>query len=216
MTRAAIRRVLPKCLNLTSIVSCNVLGTTAKRVAQMFPKDDDDGLLPEDRWLPRPDPATSGMRYMMSKHGKSVRTAWPLPSGAQKTIDTDTGSSEGCKKVRFTFVGHRQRSGLWVSMCMLHQTIIGFHVMPNGEGRRDAIYPVYRFLEKPPNALFGDYACGIEETCLNYLPHYFKIVEFYHDIFHGCTHVCSERFCSRRLAAYAVLNTSLMEQVGCL
>lgn len=149
----------------------------------------------------------------MSKHGKSVRVSWPLPSGAQKIADTDTGSSEGCRKVRFTFVGHRQRSGLWVSMCMLHQTIIGYHVMPNGEGRRDAIYPLYRFLEKPPDALFGDYACGIEETCLNYLPQYFKGVDFFHDIFHGCTHVCSERYCSRRLSAYAVLNTSLMEQV---
>jgi hypothetical protein len=150
---------------------------------------------------------------MMSKHGKSVRTSWTLPDGAQKTVDTDTGSSQGCRKVRFTFVGHRQRSGLWVSMCMLHQTIIGYHVMPNGEGRRDAIYPVYRFLEKPPVAMFGDYACGNEETCLNYLSHYFKGVGFYHDIFHGCSHVCSERFCSRRLAAFAVLNTSLMEQV---
>jgi hypothetical protein len=48
---------------------------------------------------------------------------------------------------------------------------------------------------------------------LNYLPNFFKIVQFFLDVFHGCTHLCSERFCSRRLAAYAVLNTSLMEQV---
>lgn len=150
---------------------------------------------------------------MMSEHGSSVRTSWNLPPTAQQAIDTDTGSSEGCKKVRFTYFGHRQRSGLWVSMCMIHQTIIGYHVMAHGEGRRDAIYPVYRFLEKPPEVLFGDYVCGIEETCLNYLPHYFKGVQFFHDIFHGCTHVCSERFCSRRISAYAVLNTSLMEQV---
>ena len=181
----------------------------------MFPNavESDSGLLPENEWLPRPNPATTGMRYMMSKHGKSVRTKWPLPSTALNAIDTDTGSSEGCRKVRFTFIGHRQRSGLWVSMCMRHHTIIGLHVMPQGEGRRDAIFPVYRFLEQPPKAIFGDYACGIEETCLNYLPRYFKCCEFYHDVFHGCSHVCSERFCSRRHAQYAALNTSLMEQV---
>ena len=183
----------------------------------MFPNavESDSGLLLENEWLPRPNPATTGMRYMMSKHGKSVRTKWPLPSTALNAIDTDTGSSEGCRKVRFTFIGHRQRSGLWVSMCMRHHTIIGFHVMPQGEGRRDAIFPVYRFLEQPPKAIFGDHACGIEETCFNYLPRYFKYCEFYHDVFHGCSHVCSERFCSRRHAQYAALNTSLMEQVRC-
>ena len=183
------------------------------RVQTMFCDDGDNGLLPKEQWQPRPDPALTGIRYMMSHHGASVRTTWTLPLAAQQAIDTDTGSSEGCKKVRFTYIGHRQRSGLWVSMCMIHQTIIGYHVIANGEGRRDAIYPVYRFLEKPPQAIFGDYACGIEETCLNYVPDYFKGVNFFHDVFHGCTHVCSERFSSRRIAAYAILNTSLMEQV---
>ena len=85
--------------------------------------------------------------------------------------------------------------------------------MSHGEGRRDAYVPLLRFMEQPPQVVFGDYVCGIEETCLNYVPGYFKNIEFFHDIFHGCCHVCSERFCSRRLTAYASLNTSLMEQV---
>jgi hypothetical protein len=169
--------------------------------------------LPETEWLPRPDPVISGTRYMLTSHGKSVRSAWPLPPAAQQAVDTETGSSDGCKKVRWTHIGHRQRSGLWVTMCMKHQTIVGYHIMPQSEGRRDAIFPLYRFMEKPPHAYFADFACGTEETALNYAPAFFKLVQFYHDVFHGCTHLCSDKFCSRRLAAFAVLNTSLMEQV---
>ncbi len=85
--------------------------------------------------------------------------------------------------------------------------------MQHGEGRRDSFYPIYRFLPDPPDAMFADFGCGVEETSLNYLPDYFKSVEFFHDIFHGCSHVCSDRFCSRRLPSYAFLNTSVMEQV---
>jgi hypothetical protein len=110
-------------------------------------------------------------------------------------------------------MSHKQRAGLWISMCMEHETIVGFHIMSRGEGRRDGIVPPYRFMEKPPKAFFGDYVCGWEETAMNTLPEFYKLVLFFHDIFHGCTHSCSERFESRRLSAFCAINTSLMEQV---
>jgi len=169
--------------------------------------------LPAEQRPERPNPATTGIRYMLTKHGCSLRTTWPLPSTAEHAIDTEQGSSEGCRKIRYTYIGHRQRCGLWLSVCMQHHHVIGYHIICHGEGRRDAIYLIYRFMENPPEAMFGDYACGIEETCLNYLPEFFKDVQFFHDVFHGCTHLCSDSFCSRRLNAFAVLNTSLMEQV---
>ena len=174
----------------------------------------DTQLTPEEStWKERPNPASSGIRYMLSQHGKSIRNSWPLPSSTEKSLDCELGSSEGCKKVRFTYVGHRQRSGMWFMVCMDHHTVVGYHVIRHGEGRRDVFYPIYRFKETPPKAIFGDYVCGVEETCMNYLPEYFSSSLFFHDIFHGCKHICSDRFCSRRLASYAVLNTSLMEQV---
>jgi len=169
--------------------------------------------LPQSEWLPRPNPESTGIRYMMSKHGCSVRTSWPLPPTSEKALDNDIGSCDDCKKKRYAFVGHRQRCGLWVYMCMEHQTIIGFHVMKHGEGRRDGIIPPFRFMETPPKAIFGDYVCGWEETAMNILPEFYKLVQFFHDIFHGCTHKCSERFEGRRLAELSSLNTSLMEQV---
>jgi hypothetical protein len=96
---------------------------------------------------------------------------------------------------------------------MKHETIIGFHVMPQGEGRRDGIHPPYRFMESPPTAIFGDYVCGWEESAMNYVPEFYLLVQFFHDIFHGCTHKCSERFQGKQLPDYCSVNTSLMEQV---
>ena len=173
----------------------------------------DSSPLPKDEWLPRPNAATTGIRYIMSSHGCSVRTSWPLPASSEAKLDTEHGSSEGCKKVRYRYQGHRQRAGLWVYMCMTHETIIGFHVMKHGEGRRDGIIPPFRFMEKPPEAIFGDYVCGWEETALNLLPEFYVTVQFFHDIFHGVTHKCSERFLGKHLPHFASLNTSLMEQV---
>ena len=162
--------------------------------------------------LPRPNPETTGIRYNMTTHGRSVRTSWPLPTTSEKLVDSK-GSCDGCKKVRHVYQGHRQRAGLWVYMCMEHQTIIGFHIMADGEGRRDGIIPPYRFMENPPEAILGDYVCGWEESALTYLPEFYMLVQFFHDVFHGCMHKCSVRFQGRRLAQFAALNTSLMEQV---
>ena len=168
---------------------------------------------PESEWLDRPDPATTGIRYMLTKHGKSIRKKWPVPDSSLKSIESDEVSSEGCKKQRITYIGHRQRSAMYLVVCMDHHNVVGYHVIPHCEGRRDAFLPIYRFMEHPPKALFGDYVCGIEETSMNYLPEFFLSVQWYHDVFHGCTHGCSDRFTCRMHAAFAVLNTSLMEQV---
>ena len=165
-------------------------------------------------WQPRPNPETTGIRYMMTKHGCSIRNSWPLPPTSEKHLDTELGSSEGCRKIRRVYVGHRQRAGLWLYMCMEHQTVVGYHVIANGEGRRDCFIPPYRFMEAPPEALFGDYACGWEETALNYIPEFYLPVQWFHDVFHGCIHKCSERFESKLHAQFSSINTSLMEQVG--
>lgn len=199
---------------------CFVCTVLASRVKGMFCNEPDHLMkcepLPQSMWQARPDPSTTGIRYLLSSHGMSVRTSWPLPPTSEKIVDEELGSCDGCRKVRTTFVGHRQRSGFWFVMCMHHQRIVGFHLMVHGEGRRDTYVPLLRFMENPPKVIFGDYVCGVEETCFNYVPEFFKDTQFFHDIFHGCCHVCSERFCSRRLSAFASLNTSLMEQVRSL
>ena len=121
-------------------------------------------------------------------------------------------SQEGCNKLRTKSISKRQRSSLWVYMCMDHQTIVGFHVMAHGEGRRDCVLPLYKFKKDPPQVLFCDTACHCEESGMNWLPHYYQNVKMFHAIFHGYQHLCSGTFDSRRSPKYNRIQTSLVEQ----
>ena len=75
--------------------------------------------------------------------------------------------------------------------------------------------PVYRLKPQAPKAYFMDFACGCEDFALNYLGKYYQDTEFFHDIFHGYSHKCSQRYNSRRLQTLRAINTSIMEQVDC-
>lgn len=158
------------------------------------------------------DPTNVGYRYWFSQHGGQIRNKWPLPDGARQIKDET--SCEGCQKKRFVYIGHRQRSGLWIWLCIVHQRIIGYHIIKHGEGRRDPLFTLYRFKEVAPKVVYIDFSCGAEESALNWLPEYFGHTEFYHDAFHGYGHICSQRFTSSRLLSLRHLNTSIMEQAN--
>lgn len=181
--------------------------------------EDELHVVPEagvpDLFDERPNPLTTGLRYFLSPSGATIRNQWPLPAGAtQASVMYKDESASGCRKKRFQFVGNRQRSSIWIMVCMRHETIIGFHIMPFGEGCRDLIYPLYRFKEKPPSQIWCDFACGCSETAQNYLPEYFTDTAWYHDVFHGYTHLCPSVFESKDMPFYSALNTSIMEQIN--
>ncbi len=162
---------------------------------------------------PTVDPAVSGFKYSMSPNGAPVRSQWPIPDSAAKHCEREDVSCDGCKKVRWVHFGHRERCGLWLWVCMRHGRIVGYHVMPFCEGRRDPVISLFKFKEKAPDTIYIDYSCGAEESALNWLPEYYKNTTFYHDEFHGYNHVCSDRFKSKRSGHRAPFNTSIMEQV---
>jgi hypothetical protein len=96
---------------------------------------------------------------------------------------------------------------------MKHNHIVGYHMMPKPEGLRDAVCSILRFKKKAPETVFIDFACGCEESALNWAPKAFKDTQFYHDVFHGVNHVCGERYMSTRFDRFANFNTPIMEQV---
>ena len=98
----------------------------------------------------RPNPAETGQRYFFSADGKPVRASWPLPKELVDRVNHEETSSSGCTKKRFGVMGHRQRAGLWIAVCMRHETVIGFHIMPGAEGKRDFLFPMYKYKEAPP------------------------------------------------------------------
>jgi hypothetical protein len=159
-------------------------------------------------------PAVSGFKYCMSPHGAPVRSQWPVPDSASKLVNREDVSCDGCEKVRWVHFGHRERCGLWLWVCMRHGRVVGYHIMPFCEGRRDPVLSLYKFKEKAPDTIYIDYSCGAEESALNWLPEYYKNTTFYHDEFHGYNHVCSGRFKSKRNDRRVPFNTSVMEQVN--
>ena len=110
-------------------------------------------------------PEIDGFRSFMSPGGSSLRDHWPLPKSASAHIHSET-NCEGCSKTTIHQIAHSQRSAIWFSFCMVHETIIEFHIIKNGEGRRDCIIPLYRFLETPPEAVFCDVACFCEDSSM--------------------------------------------------
>jgi hypothetical protein len=158
-------------------------------------------------------PTQCGYRYFFdgTSHLKE-RSCWSLPANAETMTKGHAVSAEGCQKKTSFIVRKRQRSMIWFWFCVKHETVLGFHVIPGSEGRRDAVYSLYRTKQFPPKTIFVDFSCLMEEMALNYLPHFYGKVQFFHDIFHGYGHKCSERFRSNRISSYDALNTSTMEQ----
>jgi hypothetical protein len=167
----------------------------------------------EDEQEERPNPAVTGIRYMATVHGRSLRRKWPLPKTGVSRMKQSEMSNDGCEKRRSVMIGNKERTALWFTFCMVHEKVIGYHLILHSEGHRDSLFPIYRFFEKPPDVVWNDFGCGCEESGLNWLPTYFCKTQHFHDMFHGFSHVCPPRFFSRRLPAYSAFNTSVMEQV---
>ena len=174
------------------------------------------GLLPKEitlrapgvQILQRPD---SGISSVPTENQLGLRGHFPRSSLIASTMRK---LRLRCTKKRFGVMGHRQRAGLWIAVCMRHETVIGFHIMPGAEGKRDFLFPMYKYKEAPPEQVWVDFGCGCSEMALNYCPEYFKDVEFYVDAFHNYSHKCPGCFESKRFPEFEQLNTSLMEQIN--
>lgn len=156
---------------------------------------------------------TSGQNYCMLQKQSAfkVRTSWPVPKG-MRTMHYDDQSADGCSKKREYVIGHKAKTGMFIWICMRHQTVVGFHVYKHGEGRRDPLMSLYKFKYDAPSQVFIDCACLSEESALNWLPEFFIKTQFFHDVFHGFAHVCSRRYSHKFQTHMSGYNTSIMEQ----
>ncbi len=71
---------------------------------------------------------------------------------------------------------------------------------------------MYKFMEEPPEELYYDFACQMSEYSLNRAPHFFKCTRFWHDLFHGVTHICGKCFKSQRVNSLNGANSEICEQ----
>ena len=171
--------------------------------------------------VPQPgtyNPAKFGRAYYFNESGLKLRNIRPftidLDGKVKKNLDHDDNALdfERCEKFYSKVeVSAKGSSNLFLWFCADHGHCYGFH-MTRAEGRKDPSASLYAHLEKPPQYIFYDFACNLQEYCLNRESGYYKDVRFFHDIFHSYAHKCSCAFKSRRLQGIESVNPEICEQ----
>jgi len=171
--------------------------------------------------VPQPgsyNPEKTGTAYYFNESGSTLRKVHQFSMDddqkSKKKADHDdqTEEFERCNKF-FSKVDTSSpfTSTLFLWFCADHGHCYGFHMTTN-EGRKDPSPSLYSYLETPPDDVFYDFACGLQEYCLNRESGYYKDVRFFHDIFHGYSHKCSSAYKSSRLQGFESVNSEVCEQ----
>ena len=129
----------------------------------------------------------------------------------KSTSNFDDIPSNVCNK-KFPLVTKKGTSYLFLWFCALHGHCLGFHIIPGSEGRKDPAASLYTHSSTAPDVICYDFACSLSEYCHNRESGYFAKSRFFHDVFHGFSHVCSKGFRCNRLPSFDTVNSSICEQ----
>jgi hypothetical protein len=160
---------------------------------------------------------SSGVCYYFTEHGNQLRSMgeYRIAGGKSKLGDGDFDDvppeADRCKK-KYPHVGLGGFSYMLFFFCPIHGHVYGFHLIDGFEGPKDVFSPIYKFKPTAPSELFYDFACQLNEYCLNREPEFFELCRFWHDVFHSVGHKCGCLFKSRRVTGLAGVNTEICEQ----
>ena len=174
-----------------------------------------DIVAPEPTPLPGTyNPPRLGRAYYFTQDGLQLRDVRKFSiddKGKSKKTHDDIPINSKCTK-RYPVVAMKGSTFLFLWFCPMHGHCYGFHIVNGSEGRKDPCFSLYTHLTDAPDSIFYDFACSLEEYCLNRESQYYKNTRFFHDVFHGYSHTCSSVYSSRRLLDFRSVNTSLCEQ----
>ncbi|XP_047144680.2 uncharacterized protein LOC124818179 [Hydra vulgaris] len=158
-------------------------------------------------------PAKYGRAYYFTQHGCQIRRMrdFTIDKEDRKKIVFDDHPDVSCDK-QFPSVSKKGTTYAFFWFCPVHGHCYGFHIIPGSEGRKDPAASLYTHCPEAPDDLFYDFACNLSEYCKNRESQYFSKTRFFHDIFHGYTHKCSNAFKYNRLTNSSQVNTSICEQ----
>jgi hypothetical protein len=104
-----------------------------------------------------------------------------------RTVDPNMG----CSKFYSDSLEDGLTGGLLVLWCR-HGISLGFHNIPQGEGRNDVFSAIYTRWPKAPKIVIYDFACALAPYCMLREAEFFKETRFYNDCFHASGHTkCS-------------------------
>lgn len=85
--------------------------------------------------------------------------------------------------------------------------------MPGPEGRNELYSILVSYFARAPRVVVYDFACALQDYCLNRAPGFFSHTTFVVDKFHWGNHAdCGHGFDSRQYRAAAGLNSEVAEQ----
>ncbi len=131
---------------------------------------------------------------------------------ADKTIPDE----EVCNKNFAAF--QKVTGGIWKLRCLIHGICLGFHVIPQSEGRNDPFSAVYCHFETAPDTMCGDFNCQVHPYCMSREAEYFANTIFPSDSLHHKGHSrCSEaynetKFKKKGLRTYKLWNGAAVEE----
>ena len=174
-----------------------------------------------DHQTPHPDPIPGtynperfGRAYYFTSTGEQVRNMpmYDINSKCSSANYDDPPSSESCQK-KYPEVSRKGTAYLFLWFDPNHYGhCYGYHIIPSSEGRKDPFASCFLHMANPPDEIFYDFACQLEEYCLNREPQFFLKTRFWHDIFHGYSHKCPPVYRSNRIQSLNHLNTEICEQ----
>lgn len=158
----------------------------------------------------------SGTCYYFTESGNAVRrmpTYQVSRSGRRRNYDDEPEVDDPCTKM-YPSVSFGGFGYMFLWFCPIHGHAYGFHLIAGGEGRKDPFSSLYKYMDTPPEHIFYDFACQLQEYCLNREPELFKNTRFWHDLFHSITHLCGPNFKSGRVTGLEGINSEICEQVN--
>jgi len=115
-------------------------------------------------------------------------------------IDKDKDVTE----CRHSFVsgshGSQRTGGIFTWFCR-HGICYGFYIIPNAQGRNEALSFLLKHFKVAPNIVVYDFACALQDYCMNRQPAHFKDSMFLVDRFHWFNHMSCAR--SYNVSMYA-------------
>ena len=172
--------------------------------------------IPDAREIPDTYNPGSGTCYYFSESGNQLRkmpTYKVSRPGKKKNYDDAPEVDDPCTKL-YPSVSFGGFGYMFLWFCPIHGHAYGFHLIAGGEGRKDPFSSLYKYMETPPEHIFYDFACQLQEYCLNREPEMFKNTRFWHDLFHSITHLCGPNFKSGRVTGLEGINSEICEQVN--
>ncbi|KAE8185179.1 hypothetical protein CF335_g7798 [Tilletia laevis] len=123
-----------------------------------------------------------------------------------KNRDSSVAGDEGCRKFYDAYVKQRRTGGIMALWCP-HTVCVGFHIIPESEGRNDVFSALFSHWTTAPQVVVYDFACQLAPYCLRREAEFFKDTLFVIDQMHQHGH--SKCTLSSFLSSYMATDPSL-------